>query len=243
MEFVLNGARMTLSPSQVERAVGTTEPEPLRDHGVRIGGVAYPVKQAFALATALPRQDFTTQTAARHLSRLGFELIGKGPRAEMTGTGIDGAHLSPARQGWPWEGKVQEALIKYLTDAGWTVTSSADTASKSRGVDVLAEKGARRLGAEVKGWPSRQYSDPRRAGEVKPTHPTNQAGHWFAQALMKGLMLLDSQPGCESLVVLPDGHERYQDLAHRTRSGRAAADVHVVFVSPSGTARSDTWTA
>ena len=35
-------------------------------------------------------------------------------------------------------------------------------------------------------------------------------------------MLLDSHPGYESLVVVPD-YPRYRDLAHRTRTGRAAA--------------------
>jgi hypothetical protein len=37
----------------------------------------------------------------------------------------------------------------------------ADTATKAPGVDVLAGKGAWRLGAEVKGWPSADYADPR----------------------------------------------------------------------------------
>ncbi len=80
----------------------------------------------------------------------------------------------------------------FLSQAGWVVTALADTATKAQGVDVLARKDHRLLGAEVKGWPSRGYADPRRAEENKPTQPTTQAGHWFSQALMKALMLLDS---------------------------------------------------
>jgi hypothetical protein len=143
---------------------------------------------------------------------------------------------------WPWEGAVQQSFVAALDLAGWTVTSAADTAVKARGVDVLAEKGERRLGAEVKGWPGTTYADSRRAGERKPTQPSTQAGHWFAQALMKAMMLLDSHQGHESLVVVPDGHPRYHDLARRTSSGRTAAGIHVIFVAPTLEVRSETWT-
>ncbi len=145
------------------------------------------------------------------------------------------------REAWPWEGAVQALFTRYLQQRGWTVTGAVDTATRARGVDVLAENGSRRLGAEVKGWPSTSYADPRRASEEKRTHPSTQAGHWFAQALMKGIMLLDSHPGYESIVVLPD-FVRYRDLAARTRSGRAAADVHALFVDADGRTNSDLWT-
>jgi hypothetical protein len=117
----------------------------------------------------------------------------------------------------------------------------ADTATKARRVDVLAVKDARRLGAEVKGWPTDGYADPRRAGEIKPTPPSTQAGHWFSQALFKAIMLLDSHPDHESLMVLPD-YPRYRDLATRTRTGRHAAAVHVVLLNADGTFEGDGWT-
>jgi hypothetical protein len=156
-----------------------------------------------------------------------------------TPTSPEPAEPSDARS-WPWEGAVQAVFVAFLADHGWTVTSAADTASKARGVDVLAVKGDRHLGAEVKGFPSSAYSDPRRAGEVKPTAPTNQAGHWFSQAVTKALMLLDTHPEHESLVVLPN-FPRYRDLASRTRTGRRLADVHVVLVSENGVAESESW--
>ena len=141
---------------------------------------------------------------------------------------------------WPWEGAVQAIFAAYLADHGWEVTAVADTASKAHGVDVLAERGDRHLGAEVKGWPSTGYADPRRAEEVKPTQPTTQAVHWFSQAVMKSLMLLDCHPGLESLVVLP-AYPRYRDLASRTRTGRTLAGVHVVLLGSDGVAESETW--
>lgn len=114
----------------------------------------------------------------------------------------------------------------------------ANTATKQHGVDVLASKGSRLLGAEVKGWPSKAYADVRRAEEVKPTQPTTQAGVWFSHALMKAMMLLDSHPDHDALMVLPD-YPRYRDLARRTRTSRAAASVHVMFVRAAGTVESD----
>lgn len=144
-------------------------------------------------------------------------------------------------RGWPWEGHVQALFGAYLLRRGWLITSLADTATKTRGVDLLAHKGPRLLGAEVKGWPSSGYADPRRAAEVKPTQPSTQAAHWFAQALLKGVMLLDSHPDHESLVVLPD-FSRYRDLTARTRTGRGAARVHVVIIGSDGRTDGDTWT-
>ena len=143
---------------------------------------------------------------------------------------------------WPWEGAVQEVFVDAIRRHGWSISSVANTATKERGVDVLATKGERRLGAEVKGYPLTTYADPRRAGEVKPTNPTLQAGHWYSQALGKAVMLLDSHEGHESLMVLPD-MPRYRDLAHRTRTGRSRAGVHVVLVRPDGSMNSETWSA
>ncbi|HVV75138.1 MAG TPA: hypothetical protein VHC43_03805 [Mycobacteriales bacterium] len=146
-----------------------------------------------------------------------------------------------AMHAWPWEGAVQKVFQDWLEGYGWTVTGTADTATRERGVDLLAHRRGRQLGGEVKGWPSTKYADPRRADEVKRTQPTNQASHWFSQALMKAMMLLETHPDHESLIVLPD-YPRYRDLAHRTSRGRSAADIHVVFVTSEGQAESDTWT-
>ena len=158
--------------------------------------------------------------------------------AATSGGGSPATAADP--HGWPWEGHVQALFATYLAANGWQLSGFADTATKGHGVDVLAHKGDRSLGAEVKGWPSRTYADPRRQGETKPTQPTLQASHWFSQAVMKGLMLLDSHAGRESLVVLPD-YPRYRDLERRTRSGLRGAGVHVVFVREDGTASSETW--
>lgn len=81
---------------------------------------------------------------------------------------------------WPWEGSVQDVFADLLVRHGWKIEALADTAKKAHGVDVLATRDQRTLGAEAKGYPSVTYADPARAHEVKRTKPTTQARHWYA---------------------------------------------------------------
>jgi hypothetical protein len=224
---------MVLDTDETVRRLQGVRPEAVREHAVRVGGVVYPVKQAFEVASGVPRAAYTSQTARRHLEALGFEVVGdarlprKGPPAVMVAVSrfpADDVH-DPRR--WPWEGQVQALFARYLREHSWVIQAMADTATKARGVDVLAYKDSRRLGAEVKGWPSEGYANVLRRAETKATKPSTQAAHWYSQALFKAIMLLDSHPGYDSLMVLPD-YPRYRDLADRTRTGRDAAGVHVL---------------
>ena len=52
--------------------------------------------------------------------------------------------------------------MSFLSDLGWHIVSTADTASKERGVSVVAERAGETLGIEVNGFPSRGYTDPAR---------------------------------------------------------------------------------
>ncbi len=244
MRFTLNGADLELTREQVERRLTAVVPEPVREHAVLVSGRVFPVKQAFEVGAGISRKGFTSQTARRHLAGLGFEVLTGGAVASVeTARRAEPEvrrSVSKEAHDWPWEGRVQAVFGNYLQLHGWTVTGMADTATKARGVDLLAYKRDRRLGAEVKGWPSVGYADPRRADEVKRTQPSTQAGHWFSQALMKAIMLRDSHPDHESLVIVPD-YPRYRDLARRTVTGRTSAQVHVVFVQEGGDAVSESW--
>jgi hypothetical protein len=79
-----------------------------------------------------------------------------------------------------------------------------------------------------------------RATEVQRTQPNTQAGHWFSQALLKAMMLMDSHPGHESLMVLPD-YPRYRDLTERTRTGRRNAKIHVILLAADGGHTGESW--
>lgn len=143
---------------------------------------------------------------------------------------------------WPWEGNVQEVFAAALVRHGWKIESLADTASKARGVDVLAARGERLLGAEVKGYPSTGYEDPARAHETKRSSPSGQARNWYAKGVLAALLLRDAQPERESLLVLPDS-PRYQGLRDSTRKGLEAAGVHIVLLREDGTYDCSTWKA
>src|ERR1700729_2968554 len=105
---------------------------------------------------------------------------------------------------WYWEGNVVEALAIFLIGSGWEIVSKADTHSKERGVDIHARKGGRTLLVEAKGFPSASYRDPRRAGEHKPTNPTNQAQQWYSHALLKVMRLQAKHPDALVALAFPD---------------------------------------
>ena len=141
---------------------------------------------------------------------------------------------------WPWEGVVQSVFVAALRVVGWTIQAEANTATKERGVDVLAIRGDRSLGAEVKGLPSVGYADPRRTGERKPTRPSTQAGHLFAAALLAAMRLHENVPAKESLMVLP-AEDCYRSIAASTRTARDGVGVQVVLVNADGSLESETW--
>lgn len=122
---------------------------------------------------------------------------------------------------WPCEGVVQAVFADVLLQHGWEIESLANTATKAHGIDVLARKAERSLGAEVKGYASTGYEDPARAGETKRSSPRGQARNWYAKGVLAALMLREDQPDRESLLVLPDA-PRYRDLLTATRTGLAA---------------------
>jgi hypothetical protein len=93
---------------------------------------------------------------------------------------------------WYWEGNVVEAILERTR---WAIVSKADTHSKERGVDIYASRDDRTLLVEAKGYPSKNYRDPRRAGEVKATSPTNQAQHLVCTRAAQGDAASDRASG------------------------------------------------
>ena len=89
----------------------------------------------------------------------------------------------PVDDGWAWEGNVQSGVVTQLAATGWRIVAVADTARRQQGADIIAERDGTRLLVEVKGWPSTTFARGDRAGQPKPTQPTLQATHWFAEGL------------------------------------------------------------
>lgn len=129
---------------------------------------------------------------------------------------------------------MQATLVDWLVDQHWQIISTANTATKEHGVDVIAARGATTAGFEVKGYPSRSYADPRRAHEIKKTAPSNQASHWFAQAILAAMRLRGREPAWVSAIALPD-FRRYRDLYAHTSRSLLAAEIEVYWARSDGT--------
>ncbi len=76
---------------------------------------------------------------------------------------------------WHWEGNVQGRLVTWLEQEGWTIHSAADTAAKSAGKDIIAERDGKTLWVSVKGYPR---------GTRKPTLPRRLATGSLTRSLI-----------------------------------------------------------
>lgn len=243
--FTLNGTRYELSSEVVEARLAGVVPDPIREHAVQVNGVWYPVKQAFEIAVGVPRSEFISHAARRHLSTLGFPVRGE---IESRDSSIAPAPAIPTTQlktvrdtddeEWRNEANVQAAVVTALAARGYRILSVANTATKEHGIDVIAALDGVNVGVEVKGFPSRRYADPARAGEQKKTSPSTQAGHWFAAAVLAAMRLRGKEPEWRSVIALPD-FSRYRDLYAETRGSLSAAGITLWWVNEEGAVEFD----
>ncbi len=249
IRFTLNGQRHELTGEDVEARLVEVAPDAIRKHAVRVNDTWFPAVQAFEVATGIPRSEFISHTARRHLAALGFEVAGDvEPRTTPLPAAGAAAPVpaapaarptaaAPVELGggeWHTEANVQAALVTALAGEGWRILSVANTATKEHGIDVIASRDGLTVGVEVKGFPSRNYADPARAGEAKRTSPGTQAGHWYSQAVLAAMRLRGKEPAWGSVIALPD-FPRYRDLHAETAGSLAAAQIEVWWVDQAGT--------
>ena len=153
-------------------------------------------------------------------------------------TDANGVRTIDVTKDWFWEGNVVECLARYLSGDGWLIIYKANTHSKERGVDIRASKRNIDLLVEVKGYPSREYRDPRRAAEQKRTNPTNQAQQWYSHAVLKALRLQSKHPTAKVALAFPD-FPRYQALFQETHVGLQKLGVAFMLVKETGNVQ--TW--
>jgi hypothetical protein len=138
---------------------------------------------------------------------------------------------------WARESNVQSRVVTHLAREGWQIISMANTASRERGVDITAERDGTRLLAEVKGWPSTIYERGDRAGQRKPTHPTLQATHWFAEGLTT-LIRRGAGLSTRLALALPD-KPRYRTLL--AEAGWAIQRMEIIVYLVEADAAVNTW--
>lgn len=150
--------------------------------------------------------------------------------ATRTGLGDD-CHLP-----WYWEGNVQARVARFLIAGGWTIVSAANTATRQRGIDLVAALDDRRLAVEVKGFFGTVYARGERAGQPKPTAPTLQARHWLAESLLAALLAGGSGEYTETAVAFPD-MPRYLGLIEKIRYAIDRLGLRVFIVDEGGQVR------
>ncbi|MDF9277747.1 hypothetical protein P4U43_08090 [Arthrobacter sp. EH-1B-1] len=89
------------------------------------------------------------------------------------------------------------------------------------------------MGAEVKGYPTVGYADPKRAGETKKANPKNQAGTWYAKAILAAMKLRSGEPEWANVIVLPV-IPYYLELYEQTRGSLDLAKIEVWWIEFSG---------
>ncbi len=134
---------------------------------------------------------------------------------------------------WFWEGSIQGALVEHLLTEGWTIDAAADTASRQRGIDVLASKDDRRLAVEVKGFPSTRYARGKKAGLPKPTAPALQARHWFAGALLTAIVTRSKFEKVELALAFPDV-ARFRNLIEQARWALEQTGIGIYLIQEGG---------
>lgn len=126
---------------------------------------------------------------------------------------------------WFWEGKVQQAVVRFLTGSGYQIQSVADTAAKQQGKDIVATTAhGQTLWVSAKGYPE---------GTVK-TNPRTQARHWFAHALFDLILWHGENASAVLALALPE-QKTYRNLVTRVGWFLDKLGARVFWVSENGT--------
>jgi hypothetical protein len=125
---------------------------------------------------------------------------------------------------WFWEGHVQRVIVGWLIGGGWAISSSANTASKSPGKDIIARNQRGEFWITVKGYPQ---------GTLK-TNPSTQARHWFSHAMFDLLLYRGENNLVELAIGLPQIGKTYPNLVKRSAWGLRTCNACVLWVTENG---------
>ena len=133
---------------------------------------------------------------------------------------------------WFWEGKNQEELAKYFEDQGYKVIV-ADTLSKSRGVDIFAQKNTDEILIEVKGYPSDKYVDGINQGQTKRPPPALQARHWFSDVFFSIIRRKNKSSRGSTAIGLPES-PRDLSLIEAAKRALEKLEIRIFIVTSIG---------
>ncbi|PWK16502.1 hypothetical protein [Tumebacillus permanentifrigoris] len=144
--------------------------------------------------------------------------------------GVASPHFITSETGgtapWFWEGNVQEKVVSYLTQNGYTIRRVTDTASRAPGIDIVAvTPTGQELWVSVKGYPEKNSN--------------TQARHWFSGAIFDLVLYRGENPKVHLAVAFPDGFVTYGNLLPRVEWLKQTIPFEVYWVSKEGTVRKE----
>lgn len=129
-----------------------------------------------------------------------------------------------AERPWNWEGNVQARVVTYLREKGYSIVSTADTATKQQGKDIVAaDPHGCRLWVSANGYP---------IGTLR-TNPRTQARHWFAHALFDLVLWHNEDSSLALGLALPE-ETTYLRLTDRSRWFFNALNARIFWVREPG---------
>jgi len=137
------------------------------------------------------------------------------------------ADPSPDDRPWHWEGHIESVLATYLAGQGYRLRQVIDTASKTTGVDIIAERDGQTLWVTVKGYPT---------GTAR-TNAGTQSRHWFSHAMFDVARYRTERADIAIGVGLPDGFTSYLNLAPKIAWLKESVPFRFYWVSADGTVR------
>jgi hypothetical protein len=124
---------------------------------------------------------------------------------------------------WFWEGNVQEVVVHFLKRQAYAIASTANTATKEQGKDIVAYQGKHLLWVTVKGYPR---------GTLR-TSPSLQAGHWFKHAVFDIIAYRGENEDVELGIALPD-YPRYRKMSGKIKWFQQVANFKYFWVNQDG---------
>ncbi len=132
MNFMLRGAALSITSSDILRATRDASPAPIdgrNKYFLELHGRRFPIKQVVRLVTGLPSIGFTAQDAHRILTRLGFDIFEGQVRSLGNAGTPEHASSNPTSYADAGatnrdDGEVRRLLVVFQTDEdGWEVAS------------------------------------------------------------------------------------------------------------------------
>lgn len=136
-----------------------------------------------------------------------------------------GTPSKESRKLWYWEGNVQSRIVAWLSRIGYDIQAEADTAARTPGKDVVAQRDGRQLWVTVKGYPVRSAN--------------TQARHWFAGALLDLALYRQEDAEVELAMAFPAGFATYENLIKRMGALRSGLSFRVFLVREDGSVTED----